>query len=565
MGNLRRKQIAQRPAQQSLLLAAQIPQAGRHIVKILRQAVIAEGHPYLQRAVHAHAVLPVQQGLHEPVRIEPHHLPAAAQLLRVIRSALCVCQRCPPMILHKGAGVAQASGPLLGQERCPQRGGLGPGESVLRPDRRIPEPGIAAENLVGTLAGQRHRHLPAHGPTKQQQRCVNIRHPRQVPGIYRFKQRLCQLLRLQNHRPVRAAQGLGHACNIGVISRGLEFSRRKITFVFPIVYGKGHQLPPLLPQYRRRHGAQQTGVQSAREKGAKRHVGYQLPSDRVLHQCAHMRTGIRLRLTVRLRLQLPIAALVQALPVKHRLLARAQFADPPEDAAARRAPRPQQKQLAHTPGIHLRPYVRMGQKPFDLRSKQQPAVRRQRVKKRLYAHAVPGQKQPLPRRVPHGKGVDAVELFRAGLPPLQVGLQQNLRVRVAVKAPPGRRQVPVQLLRIVKLSVIDQRAYPPLRAGAHRLASPLPVDHAQARMGQNGMRRTKQALLIRSPVPQSRLHGGRLLHKPRALFFKVHLTGNSAHKHSSSTKLWIPPFRICPLRSGATQGDPYFQKLLEEC
>lgn len=69
-----RKKLRSGGPQQALFLSAQLPQGWRHVVQVFRNAPVAEGHPDLQGVPHAHAVLAVQQRLHEPFEIQVHHL-----------------------------------------------------------------------------------------------------------------------------------------------------------------------------------------------------------------------------------------------------------------------------------------------------------------------------------------------------------------------------------------------------------------------------------------------------------------------------------------------------------
>ena len=523
-----RQEAAHRGPQQALFLSAQFPQLRRHVVQILRDAPVAEGDPDLQRTPHAHPVLPVQQGLHEPVRVQPHETADPLLLIGVAVQALRLPQRGAVTLADDVPGV-QPLCVLRRQEGGPPGGGLGPGEAVFRPDRRVPEPGIAAEDLVGALAGHRHGHVFPDGLTEQQQGGVHVRHARQVPGLRRRVQGGGRLGRVQHHVGVERPQIVRHFRDVRAIGGGLELSGGEVAVVVPVVHGEGPKLLTLFSQGFRRHGGDDAGIQPAGEEGADGHVADQLPPDGVFHQIPDVGHGVRLVLLMGPGGEGPVFFQPQAVPAEGPALAGQEFMDIAENALSRRPPRADEDQLRHAALIDLRRHRRVFEQGLELRGEHQPAPGRQGEEQGLDAHPVPGQEQRLRLRLPDGEGEDAVEPLHAVLAPLQIGFQQHLGVRVAGKAPARRRQLPPQVLRVVELSVVYQCTGPVLPAGRHGLAAVHRVNDAQPRVGQLRVGGEKQPLLVRPPPPQGRLHlhnGLRLRPKVLGIF---DLPGNAAH------------------------------------
>ena len=104
----------------------------------------------------------------------------------------------------------------------------------------------------------------------------------------------------------------------------------------------------------------------------------------------------------------------------------------------------------------------------------------QRVKQRLDAHGVPGQKQLPPPGIPRRKGENAVEPVAATLAPLEKRLQHDLGVRMCVKTASSGLQLCAQLRRIVQLAVVDQHH----AVGRHGLQAAVNVDHGQPAVQQ---------------------------------------------------------------------------------
>ena len=77
-----------------------------------------------------------------------------------------------------------------------------------------------------------------------------------------------------------------------------------------------------------------------------------------------------------------------------------------------------------------------------------------RVKQGLHADPVPGQEEPPCALFPYGEGVNAIELFQHFPAPSGVALEQDLRIRVALKSVAQLQQLPAQLFRVIQLSII---------------------------------------------------------------------------------------------------------------
>jgi len=77
----------------------------------------------------------------------------------------------------------------------------------------------------------------------------------------------------------------------------------------------------------------------------------------------------------------------------------------------------------------------MCQQGFDLRRKQERAVFLN-IKERLHSDAIPCNKQPPYMLFPYRERKDTVQALHAALFPLNIGVQQNLSVRVPTKPVP---------------------------------------------------------------------------------------------------------------------------------
>lgn len=113
--------------------------------------------------------------------------------------------------------------------------------------------------------------------------------------------------------------------------------------------------------------------------------------------------------------------------VKGAAGAREHLVDVSEYPEPRRSARPQEHQIIQPPGVHLRFDLREAEQGLELRGKVEAAVP-EGIEQGLYAHGVPGEKEPPFFLVVDSKGEDAVELFGAVLTPGKIRLEQDLGI-----------------------------------------------------------------------------------------------------------------------------------------
>ena len=252
-------------------------------IEIFRNPVVAEGHPDLQAAEHAHAVLPVQKGLHEPAEIEIDHLLHSSLQWAVFGKNIAFPAG-GPIGLHDVLPAVEVFRQPGREDGNPVLRVLGPGEARTGTYLPVPIPGIAAEQLVGALSGKGDLDKPGDGFAKGQQRKIHISHPGQVPGNGGLLQNAYQRLRGKLYQvPVRMEE-IRHQGDVITVRGGLKFSGAKIPVVVGIAHGKGGQGLPLFAQGLRADGADDAGIQPSGQKGADGHVGDHLPLDGIQHQ-----------------------------------------------------------------------------------------------------------------------------------------------------------------------------------------------------------------------------------------------------------------------------------------
>ena len=234
--------------------------------------VVTEGDPHLQPGGHTHAVLPVQQGGHEPVQGQPADLPAAAfpqglpRQGRHLRQGLLVAGL--DIVLH-----LEALPQLWLHHRPSELQVRTPGEGVRLQQLRPLKPGVAAKHLVSALPGKGHRVPLRHLPAEIQQGGVHIRHPRQVLGLHGLREQLEQGGDVAPQHPVSGTQCPDRLLYPGSVGVRLESGRLEMLPVAHIVKGVGLQgLPPLLLIGPGGHRGNDGGVQPARQEGAQGHV-----------------------------------------------------------------------------------------------------------------------------------------------------------------------------------------------------------------------------------------------------------------------------------------------------
>ena len=168
--------------------------------------------------------------------------------------------------------------------------------------------------------------------------------------------------------------------------------------------------------------------------------------------------------------QAPIPPQADFFSVKVAAAAGLHFPDTPENAAARGPSGTQQHNLRHALGVYLSRYRRMRQQCFQLRGKEKPSFP-ERVKQRLYADPVPGQKQPLGLFLPDGKGKNTVKPLHTAFSPLCIGVENHFRVGVTLESMSIQFQKTAQLLRIIQFPIIHHVIVGTPEQELHRLAS----------------------------------------------------------------------------------------------
>ena len=183
-------------------------------VQIFGNPPVAEGHPNLQTVVHAHSVLPVKKGLHEPAEIQIDHFLHPGFQRRCTRENVAFPAGLAVGLHHEFFTSIR----IPSQKHRGSLGGvLSPGEARSGAHLRIPIPGIAPENLVGALPGQSHLGVLPDLAAEGKQRKVHIRHPRQIPGNGSVLQRLTQIFRGQYGQMLLRAESLAHDFNIATV------------------------------------------------------------------------------------------------------------------------------------------------------------------------------------------------------------------------------------------------------------------------------------------------------------------------------------------------------------
>jgi len=98
--------IGECAAHDALLTSLERFEAPRHIIGIFDNAVVAEGHANLKTGVHAHAVLAVEQGRHEPVKIEHEHFTHPGCFFVIGRQSGCAGAGVAVVLAHKFLAVS---------------------------------------------------------------------------------------------------------------------------------------------------------------------------------------------------------------------------------------------------------------------------------------------------------------------------------------------------------------------------------------------------------------------------------------------------------------------------
>ena len=314
-----------------------------------------------------------------------------------------------------------------------------PWEGVLEQDFLAVVPRIAAEQLVGTLAGQAHgRAAVLDRRAEQQQRGVDVRHAGQVARVGRGQQCGAQGVRLDDDVVVLCAECIDHHLNEFVIAVGLEAVFREIFVVVAVVDRPSVQrFAARGIRFGSQHG-QNGRIQPAGQEAGERDVGHKLTLCCVADEfvCARNR-GFQI-VRVLMCLQLPVGAVGIALRCEHRIMSGQQGVDLPEYAGRGRACGTEQQHGAQTVLIYFRFNRRVAKHRADGRA-EHDAVLQARDKQGLDAQTVTAQYEPPFFFLPDGERENAVETLERVRVPFEKGVQQHLGVRMAAEGMPARK------------------------------------------------------------------------------------------------------------------------------
>ena len=329
-----------------------------------------------------------------------------------------------------------------GREQAePQIDRARPREGILKQNLLAVVPWIAAEQLVGALAGQAHgRAAVFDRRAEQQQRRIHVRHAGQVACIGRGQQRGAQGVRLDDDVVVLGAERIDHHLDEFVVAVGLEAVFGEIFVVVAVIDRPGAQrFAACGVIFGREHG-QDGRIQSAGQKAGERDVRHQLPqrcvADQLVRACDR---GVQI-VRMLVRFQLPIGPVGITLGGEFGPVPGQQRFDLPEHTGCGRARRAEQQHGAQTVRIDLGFDRRMAQHGADRRAEHQ-SVMYARDKQGLDAQPVAAQDKPPLLLLPEGKGENAVEALEGVRVPLEKGVQQHFGVRVAAEGVPAGKQV----------------------------------------------------------------------------------------------------------------------------
>ena len=200
-----------------------------------------------------------------------------------------------------------------------------------------------------------------------------------------------------------------------------------------------------------------------------------------------------------------------------------------EHAAAGSPPRPHEKQFCNAGLVDLVGHIGVLEQCLDLGAKDK-AVGDLRVKQRLYADAVPCQKQSAGTVLPDGKGKNAVALFHTAGAPVHIGLQKHFRVAVCLKYCALLFQLCPQFGGVVQLAIVDNGIGFPAGSDFHRLPALFHVNDRQPRVCHSTLGREKNALLVGAAALQCSLHFPQQQFLLPQVLFQMYHAGNSAHR-----------------------------------
>ena len=408
--------------------------------------MIAERHAHLQAGVHAHAVLAVEQGRHEPVEIEHEHFTHTGRLFVIGGQFGGTAAGVKVVLAHKFLAAAHGIG---GEQTEPQTDRPRPREGILKQDVLTVIPRIAAEQLIGAFAGQTDGRAAALDRcTEQQQRGIHVGHAGQGAGIRRGKQGGAQRFRIEHNAVVVRVQEIGHLPDIGSVLIGLKCALRKIPVVIAVVHRPGVQGFAAGGVVSGGEHGQDGGIQSAGQEARQRHIADELAVCRIADQGVRVLDCCGKIVLVFPGFEFPVGGVGQALRGQNGKMTGQQGADLPEHTGFRRAGRSEQQQGAKAVLVDDRFDRRVAQHGVDGRAEDQSGAGGGE-KQRLDAQTVAAERKTAFVLFPHGEGENAVQTGKSLRAPFQIGVQQHLGVRAAEKAVSARGKRGAQLGRVV--------------------------------------------------------------------------------------------------------------------
>ena len=407
----------------------------RHIVRIFNNAVVAEGHANLETGVHAHAVLAVEQGGHKPVEVEHEHFAHAGRFFVIGRQLGCASTGVAVVLVHKFFTVSHR----IGREKTqPQTDRPRPRKGILKQDFLAVVPRIAAEQLVGALAGQANGGSAALDCcAEQQQGGVHIRHAGQRTRVGGGQQSRAECLRFKNYTVMVRTEKIHHLINIRIVTIWLKYTLCKIFIVIPIIHRPGMQrFAAGSVVFSGQHG-QDGRIQSAGQETRQRHIADQLTAGGIADERVCVLDGGRQVVLMLVRFELPVGVIGERFRRQNRKMSGQKGRNLPKDTRFRRTSRTEQQQCAQTVLVERRLDLRVAEHGVDGRTEGQ-TVANGCEKQRFHAQTVAAERQSTLTLLPDGKRENAVQPRKRIGFPLEIGVEQHFGVRMPGKLVPKR-------------------------------------------------------------------------------------------------------------------------------
>ena len=323
------------------------------------------------------------------------------------------------------------------------------------------EPRVAAEDLVGGLAGERHGGVAPHGGEEQIEGVVPVADPhREIPRADRGASdlRVGQRGAVEKDVLVVAADVFGERVDVRSVLGGRDVDRLEVLGLVGEVHREAADRLALRREMERGERGQGRGVESAGEQRAAGDVGDELALDDVVEELADVGDRLVLAVGVRFGAQLPVDGAVQPRAVEGDDLAGPHLAHTLPDGRA--GSLGEGEQLAQAVESDDRLDDRVGEDRLRLGA-EYDAVVRLVVVERLDAHAVADHHETFGAGVPDCEGIHAVEVFRQLLAPDEVAAQDHFGVRVGGEALARAAQFLAQFGEVVRLAASRPWTRPP--------------------------------------------------------------------------------------------------------